>query len=104
MGKCGSAKARFVRGSPLKIRRVLNTIRGRPYEEAIKILDFTPFRSSNKVLKCLNSAVSNATTESSILKKTLFVSEAFCDIGPVYNDTDFDHKDKVLKLGNLQAI
>jgi hypothetical protein len=35
---------RFVRGSPNKMRRVLDTIRGKTYEDALKILTFMPYK------------------------------------------------------------
>lgn len=35
---------RFVRGSPNKMRRVLDTIRGKTYEDALKTLTFMPYK------------------------------------------------------------
>lgn len=35
---------RFHRGSPFKVRRVLDAIRGRSYEDALKILTYLPHR------------------------------------------------------------
>lgn len=35
---------RFHRGSPFKVRRVLDAIRGRTYEDALKILTYLPHR------------------------------------------------------------
>lgn len=45
------AHLRYVRGSPLKVRRVLDQIRGRNYEEAIMILEYMPYKACETVLK-----------------------------------------------------
>lgn len=39
---------RYVRGSPNKVRRVLDVIRGRSYEEALGILEFLPHRCAGR--------------------------------------------------------
>lgn len=38
------AHLRYNRGSPLKVRRVLDQIRGRSYEEAIMMLEYMPYK------------------------------------------------------------
>ncbi|CAK0881679.1 unnamed protein product [Prorocentrum cordatum] len=53
-------KARFLKGSPKKYRRVLWQIRGRSYREALMLLEFLPWRTCKPVLKCLQSAAANA--------------------------------------------
>eukprot|EP00954_Amorphochlora_amoebiformis_P018575 1327035-Amorphochlora_amoeboformis.AAC.2 len=45
------AHLRFIRGSVHKYRRVVDTIRGRSYEEALAILQFMPYRACENVLK-----------------------------------------------------
>ena len=44
MSKTQSVKAvaKYIRMSPNKVRRVLNQIRGRSYQEALMILEFLP--------------------------------------------------------------
>ena len=54
------AIARYIRMSPLKVRRVLDQIRGRSYREALIILEFMPYRACDPILKVLRSAVANA--------------------------------------------
>lgn len=54
------AIARYIRMSPIKVRRVLDQIRGRSYREALIILEFMPYRACEPVLKVLRSAVANA--------------------------------------------
>ena len=49
------AIARYIRVSPYKVRRVLDQIRGLSYREALIILEFTPYRACEPVLKVLRS-------------------------------------------------
>jgi large subunit ribosomal protein L22 len=54
------AHARFVRLSPRKARQVMDLIRGKPVEEALRILELTPRRAARTIEKTLRSAVANA--------------------------------------------
>jgi len=58
------AKLRHVRISPRKLRLVADLIRGKNVEEAGNILKYCPKRGSYFLLKLLNSAVANATSNS----------------------------------------
>ena len=77
------AIARYIRMSPLKVRRVLDQIRGRSYREALMILEFMPYRACQPVLKVLRSAVANAEHNLGLNRETIVISEAFADQGPV---------------------
>lgn len=77
------AYLRFIRGSAYKVRRVLDQIRGRSYEEAIMILEYMPYRACDPVLKTLLSAAANAKQNLGMRKAKLVVSECFADEGPV---------------------
>jgi ribosomal protein L22 len=54
-GKEAVATLRHVRGAPNKVRRVLDTIRGRSYEEALMILEYMPYKACEPILKTLVS-------------------------------------------------
>ena len=54
------AVAKYIRMSPHKIRRVLNQIRGRSYQEALMVLEFLPYEASNPVWQVVYSAAENA--------------------------------------------
>ena len=54
------AKARYVRVTPRKARRVVDLIRGMPAEEAQAALAFAPQSASDPVGKVLASAIANA--------------------------------------------
>lgn len=77
------AIARYIRMSPLKVRRVLDQIRGRSYRDALMILEFMPYRSCDPILKVLRSAVANAEHNMGLSREDLMISKAFADQGPV---------------------
>ncbi len=76
------AKARFIRQSPYKVRRVLDLVRGLPVGEARVILEHTNRRAADAILKCLDSAVANAEHNLALDADELFVAEAYADEGP----------------------
>ena len=45
------AHGNYVRGSASKVRRVLDQIRGRSYREALIMLEFMPYRSTDPITK-----------------------------------------------------
>lgn len=76
------AVAKYVRMSPQKVRRVLNQIRGKSYQEALMMLEFLPYKASGPIWQVLHSAVSNAKNNYDIDKKTLVIAEGYADEGP----------------------
>jgi large subunit ribosomal protein L22 len=76
------AVARYIRMSPLKVRRVLDQIRGRSYREALIILEFMPYRACDPILKVLRSAVANAEHNDGLDPASLKISQAYADQGP----------------------
>jgi large subunit ribosomal protein L22 len=76
------ARARFVRVSPTKARRVIELIRGRTAADALAVLQFTPQAASTPVSKVLASAMANAENNLDIDPETLIVSRAYVDDGP----------------------
>src|SRR5260370_2914892 len=76
------AKARYVRVTPRKARRVVDMIRGMPAEEAQAVLQFAPQAASAPVRKVLASAVANAGQAGLHGTESLVVSRAWVDEGP----------------------
>ena len=54
------AVAKYIRMSPHKIRRVLDQIRGRSYQEALMILEFLPYDAGGPIWQVVHSAAANA--------------------------------------------
>ena len=76
------AKAKYVRQSPYKVRRVLDLVRGLPVHEAEHVLRLTPRGATQPVAKVLKSAVANAEHNHALDPEELIVAEAFADEGP----------------------
>lgn len=76
------ARARYVRQSPYKVRRVLDLIRGLPVEEAEATLQFTNRRAADVIAKVLTSAVANAEHNDALDRDRLYIAEAYAGEGP----------------------
>ncbi|MCI2417127.1 50S ribosomal protein L22 [Saccharopolyspora sp. K220] len=76
------ARARFVRVSPMKARRVVELIKGRSASDALAVLQFAPQTASGPVSKVLASAIANAENNLSLDPETLWVHHAYVDEGP----------------------
>jgi len=75
-------KAKNLRGSADKFRRVLWQIRGRSYRDALMMLEFMPWRACKPVLVALQSAAANAQNHLNMDKSRLYVSYAQAMRGP----------------------
>lgn len=76
------AISRYVRVSPIKVRRILNQIRGRSYQEAIMILKYMPYKVCDLILKIVFSALSNAKQSIGEGDNLFVISEARADEAP----------------------
>ncbi|WP_163508531.1 50S ribosomal protein L22 [Fodinicola acaciae] len=76
------ARARYVRISPTKVRRVVDLIRGLPANEALTLLRFAPQAASEPVYTVLASAVANAENNERLDPDTLRVTQVLVDEGP----------------------
>ena len=80
------AKLKHIRITPMKARRVVNTIRGKQATEALAILKFAPQAASEPIFKLVASAVANAKVKGEnvgavVDEDDLVVSAAFVDEG-----------------------
>lgn len=66
-----------------KIRRVINTVRGKLANEALNILRFMPYAAARVVEKNLVAAIANA-SQKGLNSDSLFVSEVFADEAVTY--------------------
>ncbi|BBZ65922.1 50S ribosomal protein L22 [Mycolicibacterium insubricum] len=77
-----TAKARFVRVSASKARRVIDLVRGKSVEEALDILRWAPQSASEPVAKVIASAAANAQNNEGLDPSTLVVATVYADEGP----------------------
>jgi large subunit ribosomal protein L22 len=76
------AKARFVRVSPTKARRVIDLVRGKSVTDALDILRWAPQAASEPVAKVIASAAANAQNNNGLDPATLVVATVYADEGP----------------------
>jgi large subunit ribosomal protein L22 len=81
------AVQRYARSSPMKMRRVINLVRGRTVPEAIAILDYMPQKVTEIVSKTIRSAVYNLMDkhEARFDEGELVIAEIRADEGPTFN-------------------
>src|SRR3954470_10323796 len=77
-----TAKARFVRVSASKARRVIDLVRGKTVSEALDILRWAPQQASEPVAKVIASAAANAQNNDGLDPSTLVVATVYADEGP----------------------
>jgi|TARA_B100001175_G_scaffold47056_1_gene36397 large subunit ribosomal protein L22 len=77
-----TAKSKYIRQSPYKLRLVLNLIRGLPVSEALDILKFTKRKASDEITKVIESAMANAENNFGLNSNDLYISKAIADEGP----------------------
>lgn len=78
-----TAKARYIRMSPRKVRLVIDVVRGMNVKEAQTQLKFMKKAAAEPVLKLLNSAVANAENNFGIKKDDLRIKTLVADGGPI---------------------
>ncbi|GAA4851275.1 50S ribosomal protein L22 [Actinomycetospora corticicola] len=76
------ARARYVRMSPMKVRRVVDLVRGMPVGQAASVLRFAEQAAATPVAKLVASAVANAENNFALDPATLVISTITVDEGP----------------------
>lgn len=78
------AVGRYIKLSPIKVRRILNQIRGKSYQEALLLLEFMPYKACGPIWKLIYSAGANAKHNFNLSKENLIISETFVNQGPIF--------------------
>jgi len=77
------AYAKFLIGSPSKVRPVADLIRNKPYTDAVAILDNMPHKGARLLRKVVMSAAANALNQNKKLgEDMLYIKELRIDDGP----------------------
>ena len=79
-----TAKLRYLRIAPRKVRLVVDLIRGKRIEEAQNILNFTIKKAALPLLKLLRSAAANAKNIFPLDESNLYIAKILVDEGPKY--------------------
>ena len=75
------AQAKHIPMTPMKVRRVVNVVRGLPVDKALDYLKFAPWAAAAPVYKCVASAAANARHNKNLFGD-LYIAEAYVDEGP----------------------
>ncbi len=78
-----SAKARFIRISPRKVRLVIEALRGKSADGALDYLRFVRKAAVEPVTKLINSAIANAQNNVGLEKKDFYIKKIIANDGPV---------------------
>ena len=76
------AIAKYIRISPHKVRKVLDQIRGRSYQEALMLLEFLPYKACEPIWQVLHSAAANAKNNLGLEKRQLVIDSIYANEGP----------------------
>src|SRR5690606_4388510 len=76
------ARARFVRDSPMKVRRVIELIKGRSVAAARAVLKCAPRAASDQLAKVSQSAAASAESHLGLDPETRWLKRVTADEGP----------------------
>ncbi|NJN15966.1 MAG: 50S ribosomal protein L22 [Oscillochloris sp.] len=77
------AVTRYVRISPLKVRLVMDVVRGMPVDRALGTLRYMPQKAAREVARTIKSAAANAEHNFDLDPDALIVKRIYADQGPV---------------------
>jgi large subunit ribosomal protein L22 len=77
-----TAKLKYIRVSPRKVRLVTNLVKGKKVSDALSTLAFTRKKSSKIVSDLLKSAAANAEHTKNMDPDNLYISSICVDAGP----------------------
>jgi large subunit ribosomal protein L22 len=100
------AKLKYIRFSPMKVRRVIDLIRGLDVMSTLTVLAHVQKGPTTMIKKLLNSAVSNA-KQKGLTEDQLFISKITADSGSMWKRhraTAFGRASPILKRTALITI
>lgn len=76
------AVAKYIRISPQKVRKLIDSVKGKPVEEGLNTLKFMPQKAASIIEKTIKSAVANADQYPDIDVDALVIHNITADQGP----------------------
>jgi len=77
-----TAKARYLRISPIKVRKLIGGLKGKPVQAGLEALKFMPQEGAGLVEKVIRSAVANANQKAGVDVDKLVIRNITADSGP----------------------
>jgi large subunit ribosomal protein L22 len=78
------AVTRYVRIAPLKVRMIMDVIRGKKVERALSELQYMPQKAAREVARTIQSAAANAENNFDMDRQALVVHTIYADEGPAF--------------------
>lgn len=79
-----SAKARYIRISPFKLRPIIDVVRGKKVDQALRWLATMAVQRSVPIKKMIESAAANAKNLQNISESDLKIKDIRVDHGPMF--------------------
>ena len=76
------AVAKYMRISPMKVRKISGAVKGQPVEQGIEMLKYMPQKAAGMLEKIVRSAVANADQYDDIDVDDLIIQNVIVDGGP----------------------
>ena len=78
------AVTKYVRIAPLKVRMIMDVIRGKKVERALSELQYMPQKAAREVARTIQSAAANAENNLDMDRQALVVHTIYADEGPAF--------------------
>jgi len=95
------ARIKYLKVSPRKMRRVAELIKGKPVEEALNILNYTPKMAAHHLAKTVKSAAANAISSvgtGKLKAEDLAVTKVMVDQAPTAKRVRFQSMGRVFRI------
>jgi large subunit ribosomal protein L22 len=76
------AVTKYVRIAPLKVRMIMDVIRGKKVDRALSELQYMPQKAAREVARTIQSAAANAENNFDMDRQALVVHTIYADEGP----------------------
>lgn len=76
------AVSKYIIGAPIKMRRVVNSVRGMPAQQALEVLKLLPQAAADPVYKTVKSALANAEENFALDAEDMVIAAIMIDEGP----------------------
>lgn len=76
------AVSKYIMGSPIKMRRVINSVRGMRAQEALEVLSLLSHAAARPVYKTIKSALANAEENYALDAEDMVIARIVVDEGP----------------------
>jgi large subunit ribosomal protein L22 len=78
------AVTKYVRIAPLKVRMIMDVIRGKKVDRALSELQYMPQKAAREVARTIQSAAANAENNFDMDRQALVVHTIYADEGPAF--------------------